>query len=142
MQNTTLNAIDRYHKIKKLHDNRYSQTYISKIFGISRQRVSQILNTGLPKFFIKKTNIPSGLTQNEYQKQYRIIHKIETNARKIVYSKLRNKTLIKLPCIKCGKKKVEAHHEDYSKPLEVLWLCKKHHIIYDRNRKERINGLS
>lgn len=25
------------------------------------------------------------------------------------------------------KGKVEAHHEDYSKPMEIIWLCKRHH---------------
>ncbi len=30
------------------------------------------------------------------------------------------------PCVKCGRK-AQAHHEDYSKPLEVVWLCPKHH---------------
>ncbi|GAG03219.1 unnamed protein product, partial [marine sediment metagenome] len=30
-------------------------------------------------------------------------------------------------CLVCGDEKTEAHHEDYSKPLEVKWLCKKHH---------------
>lgn len=30
-------------------------------------------------------------------------------------------------CERCGCEKVEAHHEDYDKPLEVRWLCKKHH---------------
>jgi len=28
----------------------------------------------------------------------------------------------------CGKPGEEAHHEDYSKPLEVIWLCREHHI--------------
>ena len=35
--------------------------------------------------------------------------------------------LTRLPCQKCGAEKSEAHHEDYSKALEVLWLCKKRH---------------
>ena len=35
--------------------------------------------------------------------------------------------LQKQPCIECGKMKVHAHHEDYSKPLDVIWLCPIHH---------------
>jgi len=31
-------------------------------------------------------------------------------------------------CSECGKKcKPEAHHEDYSKPLKVIWLCNECH---------------
>lgn len=30
-------------------------------------------------------------------------------------------------CSICGDIKVDGHHEDYSKPLEVIWLCRKHH---------------
>lgn len=31
-----------------------------------------------------------------------------------------------LPCLICGEK-AEAHHPDYSSPLDVVWLCSPHH---------------
>lgn len=42
--------------------------------------------------------------------------------------------LKKESCILCGDPKTEAHHEDYSKPLEVIWFCKPHHLKYHRNQ--------
>lgn len=34
----------------------------------------------------------------------------------------------KKPCAVCGEEKVEGHHPDYSKPLYIVWLCKRHHV--------------
>ena len=31
------------------------------------------------------------------------------------------------PCEVCGAVPVDAHHDDYSQPLAVRWLCRKHH---------------
>ena len=31
-----------------------------------------------------------------------------------------------MPCWVCGEK-AEAHHPDYSRPLDVVWLCPSHH---------------
>lgn len=30
-------------------------------------------------------------------------------------------------CQVCGKENAHAHHEDYSKPLDVQWFCRDHH---------------
>lgn len=31
--------------------------------------------------------------------------------------------------------RIEAHHWDYSKPLDVVWLCKRHHVLADNIQK-------
>ena len=43
-----------------------------------------------------------------------------------VKNALRSGKMHRHPCCICGNK-AHAHHEDYSKPLEVIWLCPKHH---------------
>lgn len=35
--------------------------------------------------------------------------------------------LIREPCEVCGSERVHAHHPDYSRPLDVAWLCARHH---------------
>lgn len=62
--------------------------------------------------------------------------------RKAIYgaymNAIKNGKLTPEPCIVCGKEKVQGHHEDYSKPLDVVWLCTRHHAdrhIHLRNAK-------
>ena len=57
------------------------------------------------------------------KKKYPQKHK----ARRIVYLAIKSDKLTRQPCQVCGNPKVEAHHDDYSKPLDVRWLCHKHH---------------
>ena len=45
----------------------------------------------------------------------------------LVGNAVRDGRLTKKPCEACGAKYVHGHHDDYSKPLEVRWLCPAHH---------------
>lgn len=41
-------------------------------------------------------------------------------------------------CQSCGlKTRVEGHHENYSRPLDVMWLCKPCHVKADALRRAR-----
>jgi hypothetical protein len=53
-------------------------------------------------------------------------------ARWTVKNALRYGLLAKQPCEVCGVEKVDAHHEDYSRPLDVRWLCRRHHAAEHR----------
>lgn len=78
-------------------------------------------------------NWKGGLTNNRYayklkdKQRYPEHHR----AREAVKRAKKSGKLIAEPCFNCGEKNVEAHHEDYSKPLVVKWMCVKcHHALH------------
>ena len=64
---------------------------------------------------------------NKSNKTWRKKFPEKRSAHQAVYRALRKGTLKKSICEVCGVKKVEAHHSNYSKPLDVIWLCTFHH---------------
>ncbi|KKM66654.1 hypothetical protein LCGC14_1479000 [marine sediment metagenome] len=38
----------------------------------------------------------------------------------------------KNPCEICNNPNSQMHHEDYSKPLDILWFCRPCHIAYEK----------
>lgn len=63
----------------------------------------------------------------KYAEQSKELHPERYKARNAVSNAIRDGRLQRQPCNVCGNLKVEAHHEDYSKPLSVEWLCFQHH---------------
>lgn len=56
------------------------------------------------------------------------------NSRRITYLARKDGILIKKPCEVCNTEiDIQAHHDDYTKPLEVRWLCRKHHNEHHKN---------
>jgi hypothetical protein len=67
------------------------------------------------------------LKSREYIYEWRRRNPEKSSAHKKVYVEVRAGRLKKEPCEVCGEVKVHAHHDDYSKPLKVRWLCPIHH---------------
>lgn len=44
------------------------------------------------------------------------------------------------PCENCGVLQTRAHHDDYLQPLNIRWLCPKHHSEWHRINGEALNG--
>lgn len=67
--------------------------------------------------------------RNEYFRLYaKKRDPLKLKARQVINYLILKKVIFKKPCEVCGKNgRIEAHHPDYSKPLEVKWLCPKHH---------------
>ncbi|MEK6882819.1 MAG: hypothetical protein AABY22_24560 [Nanoarchaeota archaeon] len=76
-------------------------------------------------------NWKEGISKNHYHytKIQRKRYPEKIKARKKVHYAIKTGKLIKSICEidECSEEKTFAHHEDYSKPLEVNWLCRKHH---------------
>jgi len=72
-------------------------------------------------------------------KKYRQINKIKYAAHILVNNAIRSGRLIKQDkCSKCGDSKnmIHGHHDDYTKPLEVRWLCAICHSDWHRKNGE------
>lgn len=71
---------------------------------------------------------------SEYSRLPEVAHKVR--ARMEVRNALRRGEIHRMPCEKCGSN-AEAHHEDYSKPLEIVWMCRKHHLEHHAKAEGR-----
>lgn len=65
--------------------------------------------------------------------RYRKKHPERHRAHVLVQQSIARGKLNRLPCEVCGAN-AQAHHDDYSRPLDVRWLCRFHH--YEHHRQE------
>jgi hypothetical protein len=68
---------------------------------------------------------PEGV--RSYLARYRAANPEKVRAKNRVQRAVRSGRLERGPCRICGEANSEGHHSDYSKPLDVVWLCRKHH---------------
>lgn len=102
-----------------------------RIHGFAGQRYSAY--EYVVNFPGQDPNDPSRYTDDAptYESSERI------RAHKIVAGAIGRGTLTRKPCEVCGDINSESHHPDYSKPLEVHWLCRAHHQSLERQLKKQ-----
>lgn len=68
--------------------------------------------------------------KREENRKYYLLNHDKSLAHSRVYKALKSGRIYRSPCVKCRRKDSQAHHSDYTKPLEVLWLCPIHHKLW------------
>ena len=91
----------------------------------------------------KRYATPEGKEKaNARMQRYAERNRIKRLAKDAVHNAKMRGTLIPKECIVCGKFPTEAHHPDYQKPLDVQWLCVKHHKeLHMKLRKSLQNSV-
>lgn len=91
--------------------------------------------TGLMNICKKCLVIQNRINRHKNPEKYRLYFRkyhyrrplAKKRARYAVKDALIDGKIQRKPCAICDRLPTEAHHPDYSKPLEIIWLCKKHH---------------
>jgi hypothetical protein len=99
--------------------------------GISRVYARSNVSTKRTQLQARLSNPDARAIHNAKKREYyhrnKAFNKVKRAARSAVYLAVKNGTLIPQPCAVCGSIKSEAHHADYSRKLDVTWLCSTHH---------------
>ncbi len=117
-QETHVEELRQYRK--EYYDKNKELLYEKDTTANERQKKYYVRNRSkVLKRRYKARSIGSGLIHRRAQTKI-------TNA--LASGKLKRK-----PCEVCGNPVSEGHHDDYDKPLEVRWLCSKHHGLCHRS---------
>ena len=91
-----------------------------------------------------KASLKGKVTQSRYyssqakkdaSKRWRAKNSYKIFAHRSVERAIKLGIIIRQPCEICQKENAFAHHDDYSKPLEVRWLCNFHHSKWHRENQ-------
>lgn len=76
----------------------------------------------------ERGKIPERIKANTaVNRAWRAEDKRRQSAHRKVSSAIKSGVLVRNKCERCGDEKSVAHHEDYDKPLDVVWLCQPCH---------------
>ena len=119
----------------RMYEAGLSLSPISEYFAVSRQAMWDLLRRRTKMRPQKKEGPDNhfcrgGVTAND-------------QAHNLVETAIQQGVIVPAACEVCGesgtmrdgRRNVQAHHDDYNKPLSVKWLCQKHHHEWHKSHK-------
>ena len=114
--------------------------HVNKCKGCNKNDVTANRNKNIEKiraYDKARSKIPDRIKANtEFTRAWRAEDRRRSYAHNMVARAIRSGSLLRQPCVRCGETKSLAHHEDYDKPLEVIWLCQPCHKQRHKEIKE------
>ena len=120
---------EKYDCSVSLYESGFSIGDCADYFGITRQAMHKILKR---RGVVFREQLKYG-DDNHF---FRGGSRSSDRAHNLTEQAILKGILIRQPCEVCGetgnfvdgRSRVQAHHDDYTKPLEVRWLCQQHHL--------------
>jgi len=81
-------------------------------------------------------NWKGGFDNSQRVSRYRKSHPERYYAHLIMRNAIRRGELTRGVCEVCGDHNTEGHHDDYSAPLTIRWLCKNHHFEHHKKLRQ------
>lgn len=113
----------------------YKKKWMLKKFGVTSARKVDKYQVHIrehdKEYQKKKRSRLKGYKAEEYRK-YKEKNPEKVKAQQKLNYAIRHGRIERSPCEVCGEGRryhVHAHHDDYSKPLEVRWVCPVHHKL-------------
>ncbi len=131
----TVKPLTEFYKHSAMADG-----HLNKCKECTKNDVSKHRNQNLEKFRAydrARGKIPERIKANtEINRAWRAEDKRRQVAHSAVARAIRSGALVRQPCSRCNDPKSVAHHEDYDKPLEIMWLCQPCHKQRHKELKE------
>jgi hypothetical protein len=131
----TVKPLTDFYKQSKMADG-----HLNKCKNCTRNDVSSNRSKNLSKYRAydkERGKLQERIKANtESTRAWRAEDKRRQFAHGSVSRAIRSGALVRNPCERCGEQKSVAHHEDYDKPLDVMWLCQPCHKQRHKELKE------
>lgn len=75
--------------------------------------------------------------ERERRRRWAREHKDQVNAMMRINRYIKSGLVSRKPCEICGETNSHAHHDDYTRPLNVRWLCPIHHKEWHRHNEPK-----